>query len=145
MFRSVTTETATGLHAVSSELQALIAHWVAERRAPYGLADWFLEHDMPGPAAGALWCATQPDRPVFYFDGTGVLQDPCGPFPSTTPDYPDHRTRYYWCVYQCREAKHANVVPARLVVPGAEVVDCIGYTVAAAVLDLLDHWLVPTE
>lgn len=75
--------TACELYDQSDAFRSFLDHWDADRRCPYGLADWLTDHypDMIGPAKCAQWCATQPDRNVLLPQGN-ERRTPCGPYPT---------------------------------------------------------------
>lgn len=57
--------TAAELYEQSSDFRTYIAEWCRVKRAPFVLADWLRDHNMPAQARAAEWAAWAPDKRVW--------------------------------------------------------------------------------
>lgn len=138
--------TAIEFHTKSPDFAAFMAHWREDRRCPFPLPDFLLEHDLPGPAAFALWALNEPDRPVALPTEYGERRGTCGPFPAAT------RHCWYWAVREMRAGMPLTPhhVPRAQLTYSASPALPRGATEIDALLTIMDRWritpcLCPTD
>lgn len=129
--------TARQLYDVSPDFREFLKAWDADRRCPYPLADFLLEHGLEEQAKCAMWAATERDRPTYNpITESGELESPSGPYPTMEIDSND-----WFFVGMCRTVLGRNCCcPMMFPFNTVGVACATGSTPIDAIIDLMDRW-----